>query len=326
MAVTYNDWAGATTSYSSGDRVKDDGVVYAANKAITAATDNGNPCETPDDWDPVAVLRIQSYNSLIEAVRLELNTTDEQINDSIPLYIQLAESSFRTRIRAPIQRCSVDLLTDSQSRIEIPSDLLQVINLRLDDDTGIGDSLLNRGVTEIQGGNFEEWKDLQRYYRSSNGFVNRRTAPTNYDAPIYWFDGQYFWIAPDLAEGTELELYYYAAIPELGTTVFLVDDNGEPINSAGQTVAEWIAADAANTAGNFVQASEIVNVNWFTQAAPQMLLYGALVSASSYLNDDVRIPMWQERFVAAEQETMELIDRFEEGRHTTQQMYSAYAQ
>ncbi len=324
MAVTYSDWAGTTVSYTSGQKVKDDGVVYAANKAIASNANNTRPCEAPDDWDPVAVLRIQSYSSLIEAIRLELNTTDDRINDSVPLYIQMAEASFRTRIRAPIQRCETVLTVDAESKVSIPSDLLQVINLRINDDDAGGDSIISRGGTEILAGNYEEYKDLQRFYKSSNGFVNRRAAPTNYDAPVYWFDSSSFYIAPDLDEGTELELYYYATIPDLGSTVFIVDGDGSALNGAGQTLAEWVAA--GNDADDFVQASEEVSVNWFIQAAPQMLLYGALVSATSYLHNDERAPMWHQRFQAAELETMELIDRFEEGRHHTQQIYNAYSQ
>lgn len=36
--------------------------------------------------------------------------------------------------------------------------------------------------------------------------------------------------------------------------------------------------------------------NWFTANAPDLLLYGSLVEASPYVQDDTRVPMWQAMF------------------------------
>jgi hypothetical protein len=36
--------------------------------------------------------------------------------------------------------------------------------------------------------------------------------------------------------------------------------------------------------------------NWFTEYAPQALLYGALLQAMPFLKNDERIPMWQAQY------------------------------
>jgi hypothetical protein len=38
--------------------------------------------------------------------------------------------------------------------------------------------------------------------------------------------------------------------------------------------------------------------NWFTQYAPQALLYGSLLQAMPFLKNDERIPMWQQQYQA----------------------------
>ena len=328
MALNYNNWA-AATSYAVGDRARYNGVLYRALNAITGNPSNNNPNIDVDNWVVAAVLRIQDYNSLIEAIKLEINTDDDMINDSIPMFIQLAEESFQTRIRAPIQRARTILTVDAESRVLVPGDLLQVINMRINEGTSgaptTGDSLISRGYTEILAGNYEEYRDLQRYFSSDLGEGINRSYPTNYEAPVYWFDDQYFYIAPNIAMGTEIELYYYAQIPQLGTTVRLVNQNGDPINDQGQTVDQWIAAGGGNTANNFIQATDTVEVNWYITAKPDLLLYGAITKAEAYLKDDPRMEIWRTQFERAELETMDLITRFEEGRHHTQQMYNAYS-
>ena len=319
MARTFNVWEAGT--FSAGDQVRYNGLAYETRNDLTSANVT-NPQDDTDNWFVIGVLRIQDYNSLQEAMRLELNVDDDMITNSIPLFIQLAEESFEKRIRAPIQRTRRILTVDSESKVEVPSDLLQVINIRLNEDSTGGDSIFFRGGTEILAGNYEEYKDLQRYYRSNIGFSSQRAIPTNYEAPVYWYDDASFWIAPNIDEDTEVELYYYSQIPQLGTTVLLVDANGDPINSDDQTEVEWVAD--GNAAVDFVQATEIVTDNWFITAAPQMLLYGALLNADIFLHDDPRVALWEAKFARAEAETMELISKFEEGRHHTIQIYNAY--
>jgi hypothetical protein len=46
-----------------------------------------------------------------------------------------------------------------------------------------------------------------------------------------------------------------------------------------------------------VQPLDITNqTNWFTQYAPQAMLYGSLLQAMPFLKNDERIPMWQAQY------------------------------
>ena len=312
------DWVSGT-NYTQGNTVKSDGVIYEARSDITSSTTD--PRLDTTNWRVAGIFRIENYYSLIEAIRLELNVPQQRsILESIPHFINLAEDSFATRLRPPVQRTRRILMTDADSKIEIPQDLLEVINLRINSDTAGNNTLIDRGKTEILAGNFEEYRDLKRLF--DNGF-QIRSRNFEFEAPVYWYDNQYFWIAPDLDVGTEIELWYYASIPQLGSTVFLVDSNGNPINADGMTSAQWVAA--GNTAESFVQATSLVLTNWFIFEASQMLLYGALVQASAYLHNDARTEIWQQKFERAEVETTYKVQRFENHRPHIQQMSNIYS-
>jgi len=41
---------------------------------------------------------------------------------------------------------------------------------------------------------------------------------------------------------------------------------------------------------------EVVQTNWITEYAPQLLLYGTLVEATPFLKNDERIPVWQSMY------------------------------
>ena len=54
--------------------------------------------------------------------------------------------------------------------------------------------------------------------------------------------------------------------------------------------------------------------NWFTQYAPQALLYGSLLQAMPFLKNDERIPMWQQQYdkvmaVLRNEDIIRMIDR-----------------
>jgi hypothetical protein len=52
-------------------------------------------------------------------------------------------------------------------------------------------------------------------------------------------------------------------------------------------------------------------VNWFTENAPDLLLYGALLEASPYLKDDDRINIWRAAFVESMDKIQSSYDRDE---------------
>ena len=283
-------WAAGT--YPTGTQRIYNGVLY---EVVSTAATSFRPDQS-NDWNVIAVHQIQDYNSLVEAVRLNLNVDDDEINRSVPLFIQLAEESFKTRIRVPQQRKRVVLTTDADSKVEVPGDLLEVINLRHNTDSFSG-GLLNlqaRGVIEILNGTYEDYQRLVRFGQGTD-FIGTNDI-NSYDAPVFWFDNRYFRIAPAYETGTEIELWYIALIRPLGSSY--TDSNG---------------------------MSQTVTQNWYTSAAPQMLLYGALCKAESYLKDPERIAMWKESFEAAQAETQDMINRFENSQPHTLFIENTYS-
>jgi len=85
--------------------------------------------------------------------------------------------------------------------------------------------------------------------------------PTETDVPEYYCDYNYdHWlVAPTPADDYAYEVLYYERI--------------QPLDESNQT-------------------------NWFTQYAPQALLYGSLLQAMPFLKNDERIPMWQQQYQA----------------------------
>ena len=70
--------------------------------------------------------------------------------------------------------------------------------------------------------------------------------------------------------------------------------------------SHWLIAPTPDQAYNFqvlyyerVQPLDSTNqTNWFTQYAPQALLYGSLLQAMPFLKNDERLPMWQQQYTA----------------------------
>ena len=324
MATLFpNDFAVA--SYSTGDRVTYAGVVYEAlaDVTVTSTTDRTQIPFDNDNWRAVSIRRLANGYSIFEAAKLELNTDDDMINDSIPLFMSLAHQSFTRDIRHPQQRTTTLLTADSQGRIRIPSDLLQVINLRFNGSSTRGSSLTTRGNIEILAGNYEEYQKLEQFYAGgSDG--DSVFIPFEFEAPVYWFDDTYFHIAPSAASASvECELIYHKEEPELFRMYPEVNSDGEAINAAGQTLDEFI--DGGGMEADFVQAQVFLTNNLFTTSAPDMFLYGTLLNAESYLKDDPRVPQWEARYLKAKAEFLDEIAKFEEYRAHTFQMYSAYS-
>ncbi len=83
--------------------------------------------------------------------------------------------------------------------------------------------------------------------------------PTSTDVPLYFCDYDYtHWlVGPTPALGYSYEVLYY--------------ERAQPLDSSNQS-------------------------NWFTQYAPQALLYGTLLQAMPFLKNDERMPMWQSNY------------------------------
>lgn len=84
---------------------------------------------------------------------------------------------------------------------------------------------------------------------------------TQTEVPRFYCDYDYthWFVAPTPAQGYSFEVLYYERV--------------QPLDSSNQT-------------------------NWFTEYAPQALLYGSLLQAMPFLKNDERIPMWQSQYNA----------------------------
>lgn len=82
---------------------------------------------------------------------------------------------------------------------------------------------------------------------------------TTTGVPEYYadYDYQHWLVAPTPASDYSFEVLYYERV--------------QPLDSSNQT-------------------------NWFTQYAPQALLYGALLQSAPFLKNDSRIPMWKSQY------------------------------
>lgn len=77
-----------------------------------------------------------------------------------------------------------------------------------------------------------------------------------------------------------------------------------PLFYADYDVNHWLVAPTPDAAYPFEIVyyevpellSEAVQTNWFTENAPQLLLYASLLEAAPFLKNDERIPVWQSMY------------------------------
>lgn len=82
------------------------------------------------------------------------------------------------------------------------------------------------------------------------------------------------------------------------------EETGEPKFYCDYDYTHWMIAPTPSDAFNFevlyyerVQPLDSSNqTNWFTQYAPQALLYGSLLQAMPFLKNDERTPIWQQQY------------------------------
>jgi hypothetical protein len=97
------------------------------------------------------------------------------------------------------------------------------------------------------------------YLRKYEYLRNYWPNTSSTDTPLYYCDYDYthWMVAPTPASAFTFEVLYYERV--------------QPLDSANQT-------------------------NWFTNYAPQALLYGTLLQAMPFLKNDDRMPMWQQNY------------------------------
>lgn len=295
-----------TAGYSSGDRVKFSGVVYQARTTIDAPTGNNTnrmPFDNDTQWEFSHVERAEDLYGIIETIRFIINVDENpEITNSIPYGIQMAENSFMRELRVTNMKRIASRPMLSESRLTGMQNLIEIINIRIRGDN------LDQPYLEIREGDYREFITAKNTAETDFAirYDNEAIPGRRY---VYFKDREYIYIAPEIPEGTMMEIFYYEQEPSLGTTSNLVNDAGMPINSAGQTIDQWVAA--GNAIDTFVQATRFETANWFTVAAPELYIYGCLLSLEAWLKDDPRIPLWADLFGNSRQEVQAMIDRFE---------------
>lgn len=335
--IVSQQWDGAANSYAEGDLVLFKGVVCEAVADIPASSSNQSPIYTYDErtgysagdttnWVVRGVSDSSlSYFALVESIKLATISDDEAINNSVGEAIKDVENSFYTRRRVPVMVEVATLTVDANGRVVPPSDLMEVIHQNIETagggQTDGFNSLVRRGQIEIISANSFEWNYLRQTARNDfNYFGSSEQAIAR--SLTYFKFGRYWEYSPALGEGTEIRLTYYSRVPQLNTVHPIVDANGEPINNDGMTLAQWVAA--GNTGTSFVQGTIHIDTNWFSSVKPDMIKFGAIMNLEQYLHDNEQWPVWQQKFVQAEAELSELVERFDDRGPNTSSMYTTY--
>ena len=305
MAIRIPTTWSSTAAYAVGDRVEYNGVGYEAEVTITADEDGNQDPVGNTDWAVFAIFRIVDYYSLQEAIEQIINTKDQRIIDSIPLFIQRSERKFGKQLRSPAQKINRTFTLDGDSKFRIPTDLLSVEHMRLNIDAA-GYTLRARGSVTMQRADRTTYEELRQYY--NDNYIGLYDDSTEY--PVFYSDGSYFYIAPEYPSGTEVQLEYYQTVIELGSIGQAVNENYEFVNAEGQTLEEWIAENPIeNSEDNFIIELIPVERNLWSTTQPHLLKAGALVEAYNELRDYDSMAVWQqaysELFTAADDEFRE---------------------
>lgn len=194
-------------------------------------------------------MAITTYTELKSAVSDWLNRDDlDAVLDS---FIALAEASFSRilRVRQMITRTT---LPTSGQYLDLPSDFLEIFNIQL-------------GSEPLQ-------------YLSPEILDQMRAGDdTSADSCYYTIVGSQIELYPTPADGSSLELSYYARIPAL---------------------------------------SDVQATNWLLASSPDVYLYGALTQSAPYLKEDPRAQVWSQLAQSALQQLTIAEDDSRHGGHT----------
>ena len=299
MATLFVDeWDSTRANYSRGDRVSSQGVGYEClvdNPAAGVAPfDNTN-------WKLTHIIQVTNIYGIIEAMRLETNkVSNPETANSMLYFAQMGAASYERTVRVPEMLVTRYRTVDANSSVDIPDGMLepQLLYVNTDEQRPYAISIKRADPTEF--------RRAELRVGQSSFFVD---SSNQLDPSITYLyqvkDGRYEF-APTLPEGMEVGVYGYVVEPRLGSRISLLNDRGFPINSAGQTVAEWVAA--GNSADSFVQASRDILTNWFSLSAPDLVIYGGLLKAASWLNESQdKVAQWGALFEQAKAEIDTLV-------------------
>ena len=304
MGIFQTGWT-STSEHPRGTTVTFSGVAYQALNDIpinTAAIPFDNP-----NWKPLHIIAVSDIYGIIEAIRLELNATkNNTTNNSINHLISLAHNSFKRTIRVPEMLDTRFTMVDADGNIKVPSGCLEPLRLNV-----MSDTKANYAIS-IKRADPSEFRRQELGIDDTAAFAQANMYDGNpFVEYVYLPNRDEYKIRPVLAEGTEIEVYGYFEEPTLGTRIDWIDNHGRELNSDRQTVTEWEAA--GNSPENFVQATIDITTNWFSQAAPDLIIYGALLHAEAWIKDESKIQVWAALFEKAKQEIEMLVDSHDAG-------------
>lgn len=302
-----SDWV-STQAYSVGAEVYYTGLLYECTTAVSANA-NGNAIPVDNtSWKLIGFWDVQDFYSMQEGILQYANNLDDPIFvNSIPRFIQRSHDDMASIIRSPAMRVTREFVVDSDSSFPISSDVLEFTLLRRDGNSAGSGTVEDNGYIQIKAAQDEAEFEVLRQLYPKNQY---KTA--GYDFPRYYVKDGSVRIAPALPSGTKVIVTYYQNPPKLGQTYGRVDqETGLALNSAGQTLAQWVAAGGTNTNANFVQQQITPTTNYFVAAFPNLFLLGAVKAAEVYLRDQINIDAIKAEYEQMLTETVEKIEDFD---------------
>ena len=191
-------------------------------------------------------MAITNYTNLQTTIADFLNRDD--LTSAIPTFIQLAEAQFNRDIRHwRMEARATGQQSPGDEYGQVPNDWLETIRFQV------------TAVTPSGGSSAAKVQPLDLISRAAM-LDKRAGANDTSGTPRYYThaDGQFhFYPTPDAT--TDLELLYYAKVPDLATN----------------------------------------STNWLLEYAPDVYLYGSLLHSAPYLQEDSRVAVWGEMASAA---------------------------
>lgn len=293
MGVYPDSWD-STSAYSEGSTVEYVGVAFRSLSSVAAGSEgspNANPRSAPTVWEVVGVVRMVDHYSIIQASLQAVNTGNEVIEISAPLYLQIAEQEIYQRVHPPVERTFITLTAAADGTILLPNNINQFVHVRRKADT----SSNGEHVEIIE-------TDTTRFYQAknqtSNGFI---AAGLSYEqhafSPIYIYDNKKMYFEGfEVEEGDEFELFVELALPALGITITDPADNTD----------------------------KVVTSNWYATNAPRALYYGTNKELSLALKNQEGVQYWSALFEDSMVKLQDYIAEFESSDKTDQYQNSEY--
>jgi hypothetical protein len=182
-------------------------------------------------------MAITNYANLQTTIADFLNRDD--LTSVIPTFIQLCEANINRNVRHwKMETRSSGQQSAGDQYMQIPADWIETIRFHV---TGSGTSpldLISRAAMQDKRAGAEDTSGTPRYY-------------THADSQFELYP------TPDAA--TNVELLYYAKVPDLATN----------------------------------------STNWLLEEAPDVYLYGSLLHSAPYLQEDSRMAVWAQMASAA---------------------------